>query len=183
MARILPIAELGQPVIRKRAAAVYNFTDPEIQTLIDDMLYTVAEAGGMGIAAPQVFQSKRILIIAARPNERYPYAPRMEPTAMINPEIVHVSQEMEKDWEGCLTVPGIRGLVRRHASIDVRYLSRAGKRVETEFLGFLARVFQHEVDHLDGLVFLDRVETNRELVTEKEWRKLATQRAMPTKTH
>ncbi len=171
MPRLLPIAELGQPVIRERAVPIANPGDEEIQALIDDMLHTVAEVGGMGIAAPQVFVPKRLVIIASRPNERYPYAPNMEPTAMINPEIAWASETKETDWEGCLTVPGIRGLVPRHESIAVRYLSRSGTSVETEFQGFLARVFQHEVDHLDGVVFLDRVGSTKDLVTEKEWRK------------
>ena len=172
MARTLPIAELGQPVIRMRAAEVADIHDPGIQSLIDDMFQTVAEERGMGIAAPQVFASKRIVILCSKPNIRYPHAPVMAPTAMINPEITWSSGEKEKDWEGCLTIPGIRARVPRHTRIRIRYLTRTGERVEAEYTDFLARVFQHEVDHLDGIVFLDRLETNRDIVTESEFRRI-----------
>jgi peptide deformylase len=114
-----------------------------------------------------------------KPNGRYPYAPTLEPTAMINPEMTWGSSEMDKDWEGCLTVPGIRGLVPRHRAIRIRYQTRDGVVLETEYDGFLARVFQHEVDHLDGLVFLDRVESTQDLVTEHEWQKIIAQRCQP----
>ena len=176
MAHTLEIAQLGASVIRERAAEVTDIYDPQLQGFIDDLFATVADANGMGIAAPQVSESKRIIILSPRPNARYPYAPTMEPTAMINPEMVWPSSEMEKDWEGCLTVPGIRGLVPRHQTIRVRYRARDGVLIETEYEGFLARVFQHEVDHLDGLVFLDRVESTKDLVTENEWQKIIAQR-------
>jgi len=101
----------------------------------------------------------------------------MEPTAMINPEITWASSEMEKDWEGCLTVPGIRGLVPRHRALRVQYYGREVAMVEASYEGFLARVFQHEVDHLDGLVFLDRVGSTKDLVTEKEWQRIIAQRS------
>ena len=177
MARVLEIAELGAPVIRERAVEITNFQDSDLQALIDDLFVTAVEANGMGIAAPQVYAAKRIIILSPRPNARYPYAPTMEPTAMINPEITWASSEMEKDWEGCLTVPGIRGLVPRHRAIRVQYYGRDGAMVEASYEGFLARVFQHEVDHLDGLVFLDRVGSTNDLVTEKEWQRIIAQRS------
>jgi peptide deformylase len=176
MAHTLEIAQLGASVIRERAAEVTDIHDPQLQAFINDLFATVADANGMGIAAPQVSESKRIIILSPRPNARYPYAPTMEPTAMINPERVWASSETEKDWEGCLTVPGIRGLVPRHKAIRVRYHTRNGVLIDTEYEGFLARVFQHEVDHLDGLVFLDRVESTKDLVTENEWQKIIAQR-------
>ena len=88
---------------------------------------------------------------------------------MINPEILWMSDEKEKGWEGCLSIPGLRGLVPRHRRIGVRFLNRRGKQYEEEFCDFLARVFQHEFDHIQGLVFLDRVESTRELVSEREY--------------
>jgi peptide deformylase len=176
MAHVLEIAQLGAPVIRERATEIMDFHDPQLQTFIDDLFSTVADENGMGIAAPQVSVSKRIIILSPRPNVRYPYAPTLEPTAMLNPEITWGSSEIEKDWEGCLTVPGIRGIVPRHQTIRVRYQTRDGVTIETEYEGFLARVFQHEVDHLDGLVFLDRVESAKDLVTEVEWQKIIAQR-------
>lgn len=162
------IAQLGQPVLRGPACPCADATDPALQALIDDMLVTVADANGVGIAAPQVFEPLTLFICASRPNPRYPHAPEMQPTAMINPELLWASDETEKGWEGCLSIPGIRGLVPRHRRIGVRYLDRGGQVREEEFEGFIARVFQHEFDHIRGLVFIDRADT-RELVTEKEY--------------
>ncbi len=172
MPRVLHILQLGHPLLRQKALRVENILDANVQTLIDDMLHTVGEAKGMGLAAPQVGESTRIMILASQPNSRYPYAPFMEPTAMINPEIIEFGKTVEKDWEGCLTVPGLRGLVPRSTKIRVSYSSREGKNEKRDFEGFIARVFQHELDHLDGLVFLDRVETTRDLMMEQEWQKL-----------
>jgi len=172
MGKILEIAELGHPILRQRATQVENLEDEEIQNFIDDLIATAIEANGVGIAAPQVYEPKRIFIISSRPNVRYPNAPEMEPTAIINPEIISFSEEKERDWEGCLSIPGIRGLVPRHKSIRVKYLTREGKEIESEFSDFIARIFQHELDHLNGTVFLDRLESNIDLVTEKEYQKL-----------
>ena len=163
------IAQLGQPVLRGVAGKIADPADPAVQALIDDLLVTVAEVNGVGIAAPQVYEPLALFIVASRPNQRYPHAPEMEPVAMINPEILWVSDEMEKGWEGCLSIPGLRGLVPRHRRIGVRYLTRAGEVREAEYADFLARVFQHEFDHLQGVVFIDRLESTRELMTEKEY--------------
>lgn len=169
MAIIRQIAQLGQPVLREAAERITEPTDPAVQALIDDMLVTVADANGVGIAAPQVFESLSLFIVASSPNPRYPNAPQMEPTAMINPEILWRSEDKEKGWEGCLSIPGLRGLVPRHRWIGVRYLTRDGDVREVEFEDFLARVFQHEFDHLHGIVFIDRLESTQDLVTEKEY--------------
>ena len=163
------IAQLGQPVLRGVAGKVADPADPAVHALIGDMLVTVADANGVGIAAPQVYEPLSLFIVASWPNPRYPHAPKMEPTAMINPEILWVSDEKEKGWEGCLSIPGLRGLVPRHRRIGVRYLNGAGEVREEEYADFLARVFQHELDHVQGIVFIDRVESTRELVTEKEY--------------
>jgi len=163
------IAQLGQPVLREMAGRVVDPRDPAVQALIDDLLVTVADANGVGIAAPQVFVPLSLFIVASRPNPRYPHAPEMEPTAMINPQILWVSDEKESGWEGCLSIPGLRGLVPRQRRIGVRYQTRQGELREEEYADFLARVFQHEFDHVQGVVFIDRVESTRELVTEKEY--------------
>ena len=163
------IAHLGQPILRGVAEKIADPANAAVQALIDDMLVTVAEANGVGIAAPQVFEPLSLFIVASRPNPRYPHAPEMEPTAMINPEILWVSDEKEKGWEGCLSIPGLRGLTSRHKRIGVRYLTRQGEVREEEYQDFLARIFQHEFDHVQGMVFIDRVESTRELVTEKEY--------------
>ena len=172
MAILRQIAQLGQPVLRRVAEKISDPAAPAVQALIDDMLVTVAEASGVGIAAPQVFEPFSLCIVASRPTPRYPHAPRMEPTAMINPEILWSSDEEEKGWEGCLSIPGLRGLVPRHRRIGVRYLSRDGEVREEEYADFLARVFQHEFDHLQGMVFVDRMDSSRDLVTEKEYLRL-----------
>jgi len=169
------IALLGQPVLRGATRAIQDPADPALQALIDDMLATMAEADGVGIAATQVFEPLQLFIVASRPNVRYPQAPSMAPTPMINPEIIWRSDETETGWEGCLSVPGIRGLVPRSRRIGVRYLARDGQAHEEELEGFLARVFQHEHDHISGLVFLDRVTDNRNLISEREYVRLMSQ--------
>ncbi len=169
MAASRSVIELGHPVLRQIAQPVLNLEDGEIQRLIDDLLLTVQAANGVGIAAPQVAASYRLFIVASRPNPRYPNAPEMAPTAMINPRILAHSDTKVKGWEGCLSVPGIRGLVPRYQRIEVEYTTRDGKQHQREYSDFVARIFQHELDHLDGLVFLDRVESSRDLVTEREY--------------
>lgn len=172
MAVLRQIAQLGHPVLRAQARRVPTPAgQTSFQSLIDDLLATVDEVGGVGIAAPQVHESLRLFVVASRPTPRYPAAPAMEPVVMLNPELVWRSDETEKDWEGCLSVPGIRGLVPRSTRVGVRYLTPDGTTIESEYAGFLARIFQHELDHLDGLVFLDRVESTRELISEKEFQR------------
>ncbi|MGF1990040.1 peptide deformylase [Nostoc linckia z18] len=163
------IIQLGNPTLRQKAAWVDNIQDPSIQKLIDDLMSTVATANGVGIAAPQVAQSYRLFIVASRPNARYPNAPEMEPTAMINPRIIGHSKEVVKDWEGCLSVPGIRGLVPRYKNIEVEYSDRQGNVQKQELRDFVARIFQHEYDHLDGIVFVDRLENTLDMITEQEY--------------
>ena len=163
------IAQLGQPVLRRVTDKIVDTEDPAVQMLIDDLLITVADAEGVGIAAPQVFESLALFLIASRPNRRYPHAPLMDPVVIINPEILWLSDETEKGWEGCLSIPGLRGLVPRHRRIGVRFLTSQGEAREEEYGDFLARVFQHEFDHIQGMVFVDRVERTQELVTEKEY--------------
>jgi peptide deformylase len=165
----LEISQLGDPILRQVAQPVYNIHDPEVQTLIDQLLVLLDESNGVGIAAPQVASAYRLLIVASRPNERYPHAPSMEPTVMINPHLVSHSGEVVKDWEGCLSVPGIRGWIPRYRWIEVEYTSRDGRLVRQELTDFVARIFQHELDHLNGMVFLDRLESVRDLITDQEY--------------
>lgn len=163
------IALLGNPVLRKIAVAVDDIQCDETQNIITSMLTKVAEAGGVGIAAPQMGISKRIFIVCSKPNKRYPNAPLMQPSAMINPEIIKHGKEITKDWEGCLRVPALRGLVPRYQQIDIRYFDQHGALHNTRYSGFLARIFQHELYHLDGLTFIDRLESSRDLYSESEW--------------
>lgn len=175
MSKVLEIAELGQHVLREKASDIDNVEEPAVQEFIDNLIETAIDSNGVGIAAPQVFEPYSIFIINSRPNPRYPEAPEMGPVAVINPEIISCSDEKEKDWEGCLSIPGIRGLVPRHKQIRTRYMTREGKIEEREFTDFVARIFQHEFDHLNGIVFLDRMESSREIITEKEYQRLMIQ--------
>lgn len=169
MAELLQVIELGNPSLRQLAQPILQIESDRIQTLIDQLILTVQQANGVGIAAPQVAESERLFIVASRPNPRYPHAPEMEPTAMINPRILAHSNEQVNGWEGCLSVPGIRGLVPRYSAIEVEYTGRDGKQYQRELTDFVARIFQHELDHLDGIVFLDRVETTQDLMSEREY--------------
>ncbi|HIK12657.1 MAG TPA: peptide deformylase [Oscillatoriaceae cyanobacterium M33_DOE_052] len=171
MTQTREIIQLGNPILRSPALPVENPLSEPIQTLIDDLITTGVAANGVGIAAPQVAQSYCLVVIASRPTLRYPHAPFMEPTPMLNPQIISHSSEVVKGWEGCLSVPGIRGLVPRYQAIEVEYTDRFGQRKRQELTDFVARIFQHEYDHLSGKVFLDRVETTLDLITEQEYQK------------
>lgn len=171
MATVLEIAQLGNPVLRDIAQPIYNIHDPAVQGLIDDMLATMLQGNGVGIAAPQVGQSRRILIVASRPNPRYPHAPTMDPIVMVNPHLLSHSEETATGWEGCLSIPGMRGKVQRYRAIEVEYMNRDGEMERQELTDFIARIFQHEFDHLGGKVFLDRIDQVQNLMTEKEYLK------------
>jgi peptide deformylase len=173
MSKILQISEIGSPILRQKSTAITNTIDPQLEELIADLIATADAANGVGIAAPQVASSLRLFIVASRPSPRYPHAPTMEPTAMINPEIVDRSGELVAGWEGCLSVPGTRGLVLRDRAIEVKYFTKHGELVQQELTDFVARIFQHELDHLDGILFPDRVPNPTELITEAEYLKLA----------
>lgn len=166
------IIQLGNPILRERARRVDDFGSAEFQQLITTLQNMMIEANGVGIAAPQIGASWQIIIIASRPTTRYPKAPDMQPVVMINPRFDVLDATLHKDWEGCLSVPGVRALVPRYRAIKVEYQDSLGKSLELELQDFPARVFQHEFDHLQGLVYLDRVESNRDIVAESEFFKL-----------
>src|SRR5215831_18104909 len=133
MALLRQIAQLGHPVLRTPAGPVRLPASDPVRTLIADMLATLEDASGVGIAAPQVYEPAALFIVASRPNPRYPTAPLMEPEVVINPEILERSDELVKDWEGCLSIPGLRGLVPRHRRIRARYQTIEGRTIEREF--------------------------------------------------
>ncbi|MCX4193431.1 peptide deformylase [Methylophaga sp. OBS1] len=175
------IHQLGHPLLRQKAELVESIEDPAFQQQLDALLAFVIDKGGMGIAAPQVGISQRFFILSSHPNDRYPYAPDVPPFAVINPEILAHSDTTSKDWEGCLSLPGIRGLVPRYNWIDMSYQTRDGNTVKTRYHDFMARVFQHELDHINGYVFIDRVESTLELMMEQEWQhQIASQRSQQT---
>ena len=144
----------------------------EIQDLVDDLIETVIDAGAAGIAAPQVYVGKRVFIVSSVHSERFSDKPIMEPTPVINPKITWMSQDTATFWEGCLSVPGVRCLVPRATAIRIAYTTREGNQVEHEYEDYVARVFQHEYDHLEGIIFFDRIDNNRDIIMEKEFLKL-----------
>ena len=166
MGELRRLVPLGNPVLRARARKISVVTSPEVQDLIDDLVHTLDNTDGVGLAAPQVGVSLRLFIVSYDPGPEHPEEPRMETTAIINPSITSFSADTEKDWEGCLSIPGIRGLVPRYRTITLRYQERDGRSVEKEFTGFIARICQHEYDHLEGLVYLDRLESTMDIVSE-----------------
>ncbi len=173
MTKIRQISTIGSSILRQRSTPIDYITDPQLDDLINDLIATADAANGVGIAAPQVAASVRLFIVASRPSPRYPFAPTMEPTAMINPQIIDRSTELVRGWEGCLSVPDVRGLVARHETIEVKYLTKDGELIQQELTGFIARIFQHELDHLDGILFPDRVSNPKDLITEAEYQKIA----------
>jgi peptide deformylase len=161
------IAKLGENILRKKAKKVKDIKSEKIQNIIKEMLDCVKKSNGVGLAAPQIFHSYQILIISSRPNERYPNAPFMEDEIIINPQIIKKSKRKEKGWEGCLSIPGIRAEVPRHTKIKVKYTTINNEEKIKSFEDFIARVFQHEYDHLKGLVYLDRVIDSKDIITEE----------------
>ncbi len=160
------ILQLGDPGLRLTSRTVEDFAAPKVRQIIDDLTTTLAGTAGVGLAAPQIGEAYQIIIVASKPTDRYPHAPLMPPVLMINPKMNVAASQQQKDWEGCLSIPGIRALVPRYVRIDVQYLDEQGQPQRLTLKDFPARVFQHEYDHLQGLVYLDRVETNRDIVAE-----------------
>jgi len=153
------IATIGHPVLRERAREVTaaELRTPETQRLIDDMIETMRDARGAGLAANQVHETVRVAVIEVDHNPRYPYKPPIPLTIVVNPVIEPLDDESVEINEGCLSVPDLRGTVERHVNVRVRYLDREGVEHDEVKRGLTAGTFQHEVDHLDGVLFVDRV--------------------------
>ena len=134
-----------------------QLSSPALQKLIDDMIITMKEYDGVGLAAPQVHVSQKLAVLEVADNPRYPHKPRVPLAVLVNPKITPLSNETEEDWEGCLSVPEIRGRVPRYTNIRVEARDRNGKELDFVAAGFHARVIQHEWDHLNGKLFLDRM--------------------------
>ena len=154
---ILKVARMGHPVLRQKARALErtDLRSPVVQKLIDDMIETMVEYHGVGLAAPQVHEGLRLFVASLDHDESSDPPP--EPVAIINPEIIQVGDAVEEDWEGCLSIPDIRGRVPRAAEIKLRAWGRDGERLELTARHYAARVIQHETDHLDGILFFDRM--------------------------
>lgn len=152
------ILQIGNPILREIAVEVEEIDNPKIQTLIDDLIFITKQSHGVGIAAPQIGKSYRVIIIASHANIRYPDAPFMPPLAMINPRIISHSQEVVMATEGCLSVKEKRGHVPRYRDIVIEYMTRDGKFQQKEYTNFIARIIQHELDHLNGILFVDHLQ-------------------------
>lgn len=156
---ILKVARIGNPVLRRAAEEIFRdqVASAPIQKLIDDMIETMKEYDGVGLAAVQNHESKQIAVLEVEDNPRYPRKPRVPLSVLINPKLTPLSEEVEEDWEGCLSIPDLRGKVPRYTSIRVEAWDRHGKDLNFVATDFHARVIQHEWDHLHGKVFLDRM--------------------------
>ena len=154
---IRDILKMGDPRLLQVARPVQRFNTPELRTLIKDMFDTMDHANGAGLAAPQIGVDLQVVIFGFERNTRYPDAPQVPKTVLINPELTPLSDEMEDGWEGCLSVPGLRGMVPRHTSLRYTGFDLMGQRIERVAEGFHARVVQHECDHLLGILYPMRV--------------------------
>jgi peptide deformylase len=159
-----PLRYLGDPVLRERAEPVSDLSD-ELRRLVEDMFDTMYAEEGVGLAAPQVGVRQRVIVVDPR-------EPDILPFALINPEIVAVSEDVERGEEGCLSIPGLKDIVERPAAVRVEGLNLDGSRVSMEADGLLARILQHEVDHLDGILFVDRVSPIKRKLLLSKWQKV-----------
>lgn len=165
---VRPIFEIGEPVLRDvaRRLAVDELRSPDVQQLIDDLVDTMRNANGAGLAANQIGVPLQVCVVEVRPgNPRYPYKPPIPLTVLVNPLLEPVGDETFDNFEGCLSVPNLRGVVRRHAVMHVRALDRHGAPIDTTVAGLTACTYQHETDHLNGRLFIDRVTDTTTLCT------------------
>jgi len=155
---IREVLRMGDPRLLEVAAPVREFGTPELEALLRDMQDTMRSLDGAGLAAPQIGVGLRVVIFGFEHNERYPQAPAVPYTVLINPTLAPLSEELEEGWEGCLSVPGLRGLVPRHKHLRYSGVDEHGRPFERTVSGFHARVVQHEVDHLDGILYPRRIQ-------------------------
>jgi len=147
------VLKMGDPLLYRKAELVKGFKTPELDALIADMFDTMAALNGAGLAAPQIGVSQRVVIFSVESNPRYPDVEPVPTTVLINPILTPIGDEMEEGWEGCLSVPGLRGLVTRHQSLRYTGFDQNGTPIDRTVSGFHARVVQHECDHLDGILY------------------------------
>ena len=157
-----------RPTLRKIAQAVKNPTTKKFKKFVKQLVKTIKSFGGVGIAAPQVGESLRVIVVASKPTPAYPDAPTMKPTVMVNPSICRRSGRMVMGWEGCGSLPGIRAMVLRYSWVEVTYTNMSGNLCYIGYDGLLARILQHELDHLDGILFTDCADLDT-LVSEEEY--------------
>ena len=168
---LLKIAQIGNPVLRQRARELSagELASERTQRFIDDLVETMRDANGAGLAAIQVHEPIRIFAVEVKDNPRYPYKPNVPLTIVVNPVIEPIGTETFENYEGCLSVPNLRGVVERSTEIRLRGLDREGRAIDRVVKGLTAGTFQHEADHLDGVIFIDRVKDPRTLATWAEF--------------
>jgi len=162
------VLRMGDPRLLQVAEAVTEFNTPQLDALIQDMFDTMDSLDGAGLAAPQIGVGKRLVIFGLEANPRYPDAEVVPATVLINPRLEFLSDEMEDDWEGCLSVPGMRGLVPRYTRLRYSGQDQQGRRFSRDVSGFHARVVQHECDHLDGILYPRRIRDLTQFGFEEE---------------
>ena len=158
---ILKIAKLGHPALQKKAIIVKDLPNPKIKKLIEDMIETMLDANGIGLAAPQVHVSKQVIIFRIPKEENESKDESIEITALINPKLSKISDDTVNDWEGCLSIPGMSGLVKRFSKITYEGLDMNGNIIKRTVDGLHARVVQHEYDHLMGIMYINKLADNR----------------------
>lgn len=151
------VLRMGHPVLREKAKPVEKTGTPELRALVADMKETMAAKNGAGLAAPQIGVSQRVVIFGVQKNPRYPDADEVPFTVLVNPKLVMLTREVESDWEGCLSVPGMRGVVPRYTKLRYTGTDEEGNPIDRVAEGFHARVVQHECDHLDGILYPQRM--------------------------
>lgn len=168
---ILKVARMGHPILREIAAEVEvdEIATPRFQDFVDSMIETMHEYDGAGLAAPQVHVAKRVVVMEVADNPRYPDAPSIPLMVLINPSIQFLTEERIDIVEGCLSIPDMRGVVPRISEIELKALDREGEKIEGRFAGFPAAVVQHECDHLDGVLYIDRVADTQSLSFLREF--------------
>jgi len=154
---IRDVLRMGHPILRERAQKVERFGTPELRGLVQDMKETMAARNGAGLAAPQIGVGERIVIFGVEDNPRYPDAEEVPFTVLVNPTITMLTREVEEGWEGCLSVPGMRGVVPRYTKLRYTGFDEEGRPIDRTVEGFHARVVQHECDHLDGILYPQRM--------------------------
>lgn len=151
------VLRMGHPVLREKAKPVDKLATAELRALVEDMKETMKAKNGAGLAAPQIGVGQRVVIFGVDKNPRYPDAEEVPFTVLVNPKLVMLSREVEEDWEGCLSVPGMRGVVPRYVKLRYTGFDHEGQPIDRVAEGFHARVVQHEVDHLDGILYPQRM--------------------------
>lgn len=167
--KILPRTQFGDPILRGKARALPK--GKVSAEFVRSMFYTMRRAGGVGLAAPQVNKPWQLAVIEIKKSKVRPEVVPLKKTVIVNPRITARSREMLKDWEGCLSLPRVRGLVPRHKEVAVAFADQNGKTRTLRLTGFQARVFQHEIDHLNGVLYIDRMQDMKTLITLDEFKK------------